>query len=707
MAPPLTPQTHITYWLRYAVTHVAAYLAEVQGDSRLEEYSFFRAYLDPGPTGELSRLSWAECETFSAWQVALEDLLAVQDQATAFPLVRLRLAGLSKTHLWALMLIGLVELDARFGHLYGQLYPLGDPLHLSIGLLDDLLHFKGADPPAAGWTVAKELEGHGLVTIHHPERPRAAQTLSIPPAVWTALYGEPLTNLGPHLVYCPQSQFPTLDQLTGLLPPDVLTYLRRFPTLLPQQAGRCLILRGMRGCGRRRALGAMARHLQQDVIHLHRPSPEALPDLARLAGALALLKPALPVLELELAPGDCVTLPPLASYAGLVGVSLNREGSLQGAIAETGLTLELPLSSYAARQQQWRQVLQADTPAAQTLVDQASRQYHLNIGTIEQVGQLAQAYGALQGHAQVSLTDIHAAYRAWNQQSLDTLATRIDAKAAWDDLIVAQATQTELEHLIQRCRRRETLLPELGRGFAGISRGVRALFTGASGTGKTLAARVVATALGLDLYRADLAAVVSKYIGETERNLSQLLARAEEQDVILLLDEGDALLTARTDVQNSTDRYANMETNYLLQRLEFYDGIIIITSNASQRIDSAFKRRLDVTIEFGLPAAAQRQRLWQLHLPEVAVAPEPPDQPEPPDKTVVNAVDEAFLRQVSLRCALTGGQIRNAALHATLLALAAPENDHSPQLTATLLAEGIRREYNQMGAISPLAYGRR
>jgi len=208
---------------------------------------------------------------------------------------------------------------------------------------------------------------------------------------------------------------------------------------------------------------------------------------------------------------------------------------------------------------------------------------------------------------------------------------------------------------------------------------VRALFSGASGTGKTLAARIVSTELGLDLYRVDLSSVVSKYIGETEQNLSQLFARAEEQDIILLLDEGDSLLTARTDVRSSNDRYANMETNYLLQRLEQYEGIILITTNAVNRVDNAFQRRMDMFIEFNLPDAKQRQSLWYLHIPEQ------------------HTVSEQFIRQVSLRCQLTGGQIRNAALHATVKAVesGAPVSD-------AFLAEGVHREYTKMGAASPL-----
>src|SRR5262249_43567362 len=143
-----------------------------------------------------------------------------------------------------------------------------------------------------------------------------------------------------------------------------------------------------------------------------------------------------------------------------------------------------------------------------------------------------------------------------------------------------------------------------------LGTGVRALLTGPSGTGKTLAARVLAARLELDLYRLDLATVVNKYIGETEKNLSRVFARAEELDVALLLDEGDALLTQRTDVQTSHDRYANLETNYLLQRLETFEGILIVTTNAADRIDSAFQRRMDVVIEFRAPDAAERLEIW-------------------------------------------------------------------------------------------------
>jgi SpoVK/Ycf46/Vps4 family AAA+-type ATPase len=205
------------------------------------------------------------------------------------------------------------------------------------------------------------------------------------------------------------------------------------------------------------------------------------------------------------------------------------------------------------------------------------------------------------------------------------------------------------------------------------------LFSGPSGTGKTMAARLLASALDMDLYRVDLSSVVNKYIGETEKNLNQAFSRAEELDVILLLDEGDALLTSRTSVQTSNDRYANLETNFLLQRIEAFDGILLVTTNAAGRIDSAFQRRMDVVVDFRAPEPNERWLIWQIHLPEN------------------HQVDPRWLEEAALRCVLTGGQIRNAVLHASLLALS-----HGGRIGTAHAEEAVRREYRKTGAVCPL-----
>lgn len=677
-------QTHIRPWLQHSILHVAACLQAVGGDRVLEDYQFLNAYLSP------LQQQFPDRQSLSELDQVFRDWVEQQDRAQQnqdFPMMRLQQAGLTPAHLQTILLAGLVEVDARFGTIYSVLHPFPEEQRLTIGLLEDLIRFNASQELPPAWVLVRDLEEQGLVTRHHGDRPRATQALTVPTVIWDALCGvaiayggaSPIGEPTAGLRYHPPQSLDELQQLTGLLPEDLLGRLQRVPELFSRNLIRGVILRGMRGTGRLRAMAAIAKSLQCGILHLKTADPKTLPALCRLVGALAMIQRAIPIIELELAPSETFSLPSLAKYDGLFGILLNREGSLTGSQVEGCITLQIPAPDRAARQKQWTAILDPNVNGTRAVIEQASQQYHLTLGTVKQAGKLAHAYAALNNHDHVELADIQEACCSLNQQTLENLATRITARCNWDSLIVSKTTRTELETLIRRCRYRESLLGHLGEGFTGTTRGVRALFGGCSGTGKTLAARIIAAELGLDLYRVDLSAVVSKYIGETERNLSRLFARAEEQDIILLLDEGDSLLTARTDVRSSNDRYANLETNYLLQRLEQYEGIILITTNATDRIDNAFQRRIDVAVEFNLPDAGQRQHLWRLHLP-----------PE-------HGVSDHLLRQASLRCQLTGGQIRNAALHATLLSV-----ETQDRVSDRFFRESIQREYTKMGAASPL-----
>jgi SpoVK/Ycf46/Vps4 family AAA+-type ATPase len=356
---------------------------------------------------------------------------------------------------------------------------------------------------------------------------------------------------------------------------------------------------------------------------------------------------------------------------------LGFEGGVRSAYAEKALTISLTLPGAAQRERIWRQAMgDAEIDDLPTM----GRRYHIPAGYIRQAGAVALAQAALKGRTTVTVDDVHLATRSLNRQLLDTLATHVETTGSWRDLVVNDSTASKLKELEQRCHYREELLDALGPAFHGnANRGVRALFSGSSGVGKTLAARILASVLNMDLYRVDLSAIVNKYIGETEKNLHRVLSRAEELDVLLLLDEGDSLLGARTDVKSANDRYANLETNYLLQRLESYQGVVVVTTNASQLIDKAFQRRLDVIINFVPPSSAERLAIMRLHLPEDT-----------------NLTDEE-IADVSRRCSMTGGQIRNAALGATLLAMA----DGTP-VALRHLECAIETEYRKAGALSPL-----
>jgi AAA+ superfamily predicted ATPase len=271
--------------------------------------------------------------------------------------------------------------------------------------------------------------------------------------------------------------------------------------------------------------------------------------------------------------------------------------------------------------------------------------------------------------------DLDAAIRRVASGHLDGLAMRVRPRRAWDDLVLPQDDKAQLAELVSRYRNRGQVFA--GWGFrAARSGGVVALFAGASGTGKTLAAEVVAGELGLDLYRIDLSAVVSKYIGETEKNLERIFTAAGSGNLVLFFDEADALFGKRSEVSDAHDRYANIEVSYLLQRLEAYPGLLIMATNLQGNLDPAFVRRIDVAIDFPLPDEAARRAIWELGFP-----------PRAP----VDDLDLAFL---SRQFKLSGGSIHNAALAAAFLAA-----DGRGVITMTEVVMALKREFQKLGRL--------
>lgn len=249
-----------------------------------------------------------------------------------------------------------------------------------------------------------------------------------------------------------------------------------------------------------------------------------------------------------------------------------------------------------------------------------------------------------------------------------------NAEADWSRLVVSAQIATALTELEARCR-------QTGNNdwrLSGRQTGACAFFSGPAGTGKTLAATILAARLDRALVRIDLGAVVSKYIGETEKNLRRVFKNAARDDVVLLFDEADTLFGKRTEVRDAHDRFANMDVNFLLQAIENWHGLVVLTTNAPQHFDPAFLRRMHTVIKFPLPDAAERERIWRLHLPDG------------------HALDDAWLAELAARCALTGAQIRNVAL-AMALSAAGPG-----ALSRERLEAAIRRECRQRGVPCPL-----
>ncbi len=298
----------------------------------------------------------------------------------------------------------------------------------------------------------------------------------------------------------------------------------------------------------------------------------------------------------------------------------------------------------------WRSALGADV--ADRLnghLDAVISNFQLGIGSILSAG----AQLAAEAGSQLASEPGHALWDACRSQSrprLEGLAQRIDPVADWDTLVLPEAQKSVLREVAVHVRQRQAVYETwgfAGRGARGL--GVSALFAGSSGTGKTMAAEVLARELRLDLYRIDLSTVVSKYIGETEKNLRRVFDAADEGGAILLFDEADALFGKRSEVKDSHDRYANIEVSYLLQRMEAYRGLAILTTNLKDSLDSAFLRRLRFVVQFPFPDVEQRAEIWRRAFPKA---------------TPTEGLDAEKLA----RLGVAGGTIRNIALSAAFLA---------------------------------------
>jgi hypothetical protein len=376
-------------------------------------------------------------------------------------------------------------------------------------------------------------------------------------------------------------------------------------------------------------------------LHVH---PAALPDAimtARLAGAALVLR--------EAAPTEALAA---ALTAGVHVLALMPRGwQPDPACAALGPTLlDVPAATPAERQQAWHTALQAaglpatDAPALAARFSFGPariRQVLVQARTLRDADPTRQADAALQ----------HAA-RQLAAQPLAQVAQAATRPHTWTELVLAPTTLALLREAAAAILHRQQVYREwCMQRRTGRSAGLMLLFAGASGTGKTMAASVLANHVGLELFRVDLAGVVSKYIGETEKNLDRIFHAAAEADALLLFDEADALLGKRAEVKDAHDRYANIEVAYLLQKMEEHDGVVILASNLPKNLDQAFSRRMHYVVEFARPGAPLREQLWRgIFPPELPLAP---------------GIDYAFLAD---EFDLTGGDIQTIALEAAFLA---------------------------------------
>ncbi|MEF8706686.1 MAG: ATP-binding protein [Candidatus Accumulibacter sp. UW27] len=642
---------------------------------------------------------------------------ALEDASPGHPL--LTLAALadwpsSASEIWLVM--GLIDEDARFGAVFQALDPAAGEPRPSLTLLQS---WWGTQPREGLRPALRALLDLGLLQTCAAGAGRHDATYEVEENCWAAARGEALREPWPGIRLQAPEAAPALADL--LLPSALRGEIERLAPLLDRHGG-TLIVGGPEHNGRGSVLAALARRAGRQALFIDWPLPNGA-DAPRWLGAFATLAGARAIVRLRATPGERLRLPRLAGYGEWIGVACGDEETLE-APPLPAFRLHLPLPDAALREalltahgtrnayengetgretgretgsqsgsdperESERETgsksgskpgagLAAD-PLDQAARRQLAEQLHLSAGHLCRA--LAQGIDVDTPIA-VQAARLREVALAGGSAELDGLARRLDTRGAdWQALVLDDELRREVDALEARCRPRDRQRELLPEAFAArLNAGVRALLAGPSGTGKTLAALVLAERLGLPLYRLDLSSVVSKYIGETERNLHRLLAAAEALDVMLLLDEGDSLLARRTAVGNAHDRYANLETNFLLQRLESHRGLVLVTTNAIDRIDGAFLRRFDVLLNFHLPAVDERLALWQAHLPPAHV------------------IDRQTLARVAEACVLSGGQIRNVVLAAVSSMLVSGD-----ALDDERLFEALRREYRRSGGLFPLA----
>lgn len=618
----------------------------------------------------------------------------------ALPFDSLRAAlHLSRSEQRALWVLIAVEVSSRLRALMRYLVNEAGRVYADIGLLELMVYRHGSARP----NMIRELAPDGrLMSLRliepvggprrYEEAPYLLRSLRVNPRVIELAMG--YTRLDPeiagvaHLVVDP----PKGDHL--LMPAEVVAQVHGLlgPSLGPGQ-NPVVVLAGAEGTGRKALAMDASNRAGRPVLHIFGREladldPSTLSRLARALAREATLFGAMPLIEdIDLLGPDSETGRPdrlrpidaaLAGFEGPIAATCGPRDTRPATISRSLLMIELALPPEADRALLWRRQL-GNAAAGDLDIDAIAARYPVSAGILERSASSARKLAEARGpDSAITDADIHAGLRSALDIKLSGHGRRVQWRQTWDDLILPEDSQEEIREFIARVKHRRQVYDEWGfsRKMAkGL--GLSALFAGQPGTGKTMVAGLIASELALDLYQIDLSRIVSKYVGETEKNLAELFDAAEAGHAILLFDEADSLFAKRTEVKSSVDRYANLEVNYLLQRMEGFGGITILTTNMDSAIDEAFRRRISFKVNFPFPEPEDRKKLWRVMLPEQAA--------------VSGDIDYDLL---SDRYEMSGGYIRNAVLRAAFLAA----EDESP-ITMRHMMRAANLEYTAMGKV--------
>ncbi len=566
----------------------------------------------------------------------------------------IQVLNLSPAEVFVLFIAGMMETQPRIAFAINELQQPSDQARLSIHLALDMVQF--LFPDTTDWDVLDlintPLFNESVITVSG-NGPLSLRELAISVPLWSVIKSK--HNRWQGVQELDSHERELLPAATRKLLPDLCKKLT---------SSEFLILRGQEHSGRSILAAELGLLSGYRAMRIPYQSWQDEPQL-RLAAAIAGW---LPVITPPDVPGEDYKL----ISSGYQTPAIIITGLHTCVIASRCYNYALPMPDSTLRQKLWSEHVE-DQSLAEKLAGSAllSGPMIKNIG--EQIT-LPEGLSGLNQEQQV---------RTWRSLNiapgLTQLAQAVTKDIPKEAVIFPTLINEHLDDLIARALQRESLYRKLGDTLAANQNpGLRALFVGASGTGKTLAASYIASQIGAPLFRVDLGSVINKYIGESEKNLGRLLDYAAATDTILLFDEAESVFGNRTDARSSNERFANNLTNYLLSRIETHPGIVILTSNHRDRIDPAFNRRLEIIIDFPQPGFNERLALWGSHMGQ-------------------RSPDDDFLKALASHCDLSGGQIRNAVLSA------AANSPDSEVLSKTAIIKAISREYQKLGKSLPAA----
>jgi hypothetical protein len=614
----------------------------------------------------------------------------LQDQA--LPLEAMRGAlRLEVHHLWLLVAAAAPSLSVDLARLYTFAWADFGRKEPTVGFLAELV-----GEPRELWALAEELGPGGALARAGllelgpaEERGRRLTPLEravrVPDEVLRRLQGRPVgLPWG-----CARDE--------GEQPKDALVLEDEARQALEQGLGRFfrgrdrrlrLILAGPKGAGRRSALAAQAREAGYGLLVVELDAGAVEAQRLRHAAREALLERRILLLRAEPLEQEPEAWGPrgplwelLDEHPGLVAVSVGQVPAPLARLGERAVIVPFPNASKPRQLQAWTQALRASKhPLAEPLARQLSATLDAEPGTIYGAVARARRRCVEQGRAAGSwgAAELHEAFGQGRAHGLGAIAEPFSVGLGWEDLVLPPETREVLQEILAHGRHREQVFDEWGfRDKLPYGRGLSCLFSGPPGTGKTLTAGILARMWGRPLFRIDLSRITSKWVGETEKNLASLFREAERAQVILLFDEADSIFSSRTEVKSSNDKYANLEVNYLLQRMENYDGVTLLTTNFEQSIDEAFKRRIRFKVYFPFPDEQARALLWRSSFPK---------------KVPLEAdIDwEALAAQHEM----SGGNIKNASLRAAFYAV-----QESARVSMEHLERAAMAEAREMGRL--------